>query len=83
MSQNLAFTNGLIFAEAASAALGQKIPRAQARQLMAQGERDAADRMEGAIAAVIARIAASAISSATGPARAPSMAASASTPRWG
>jgi 3-carboxy-cis,cis-muconate cycloisomerase len=34
MSQNLASTNGLIFAEAAAAALGQKIPRTQARQLL-------------------------------------------------
>lgn len=34
MNQNLASTNGLIFAEAACAALGQKIPRAQARQLL-------------------------------------------------
>jgi len=34
MSQNLASTSGLIFAEAASAALGQKISRLQARQLL-------------------------------------------------
>jgi 3-carboxy-cis,cis-muconate cycloisomerase len=34
MKQNLAATNGLIFAEAASAALGQKIPRVRARQLL-------------------------------------------------
>lgn len=34
MKQNLASTNGLIFAEAAAAALGHKIPRTQARQLL-------------------------------------------------
>jgi 3-carboxy-cis,cis-muconate cycloisomerase len=34
MTQNLASTNGLIFAEAATAALSHKIPRTQARQLL-------------------------------------------------
>ncbi|MDP9339356.1 MAG: 3-carboxy-cis,cis-muconate cycloisomerase [Acidobacteriota bacterium] len=34
MSQNLEASKGLIFAEAVTAALGEKIPRSQARQLM-------------------------------------------------
>jgi 3-carboxy-cis,cis-muconate cycloisomerase len=34
MQQNLEATKGLIFAEAVAAALGQKIPRAQSRQLL-------------------------------------------------